>query len=34
MGTINEPDGIDFDLDPKPLTTQDRQEISEITSVL
>jgi len=30
MGYINEPDGIDFYLDPKPLTTQDRKEISEI----
>ena len=34
MGTINEPYGIDFYLDTKPLTTQDRKETSEITSVL
>jgi hypothetical protein len=30
MCYINEPDSIDFYLDPKPLTTQDRNEISEI----
>ena len=30
MGHIKEPDGIDFVVDPTPLTTTDRKMISEI----
>ena len=30
MGYIKEPAGIDFVVDPKPLTTEDRKKISEI----
>ncbi|MEI8084579.1 MAG: hypothetical protein WCG93_00040 [Paludibacter sp.] len=30
MGYINEPEGIDFFVDPKPLTKKDREEISNI----
>ncbi len=30
MGYIKEPAGIDFVVDPKPLTTADRKKISEI----
>ena len=30
MGYIKEPAGIDFIVDPTPLTTEDRKKISEI----
>ncbi len=30
MGHIKEPEGIDFTVDPTPLTTEDRKRISEI----
>jgi len=30
MGYINEPEGVDFYVDSKPLTDKDRKEISEI----
>ena len=30
MGHIKEPEGIDFTVDPTPLTTEDRKKISEI----
>ena len=30
MGYIKEPTGIDFVVDPTPLTTEDRKKISEI----
>lgn len=30
MGYIKEPAGINFVVDPKPLTTEDRKKISEI----
>jgi hypothetical protein len=30
MGYIKEPTGIDFLVDPTPLTTEDRKKISEI----
>lgn len=30
MGYIKEPAGIDFTVDPTPLTTHDRKKISEI----
>ena len=30
MGYIKEPDGIDFVVDPKPLTDEDRKMISEV----
>jgi hypothetical protein len=30
MGYLKEPAGIDFVVDPKPLTTADRKKISEI----
>lgn len=30
MGFIKEPVDIDFTVDPKPLTTEDRKKISEI----
>ena len=30
MGYIKEPAGIDFVVDPTPLTTEDRKKISEI----
>lgn len=30
MGYIKEPAGIDFEVDPKPLTAADRKRISEI----
>ena len=30
MGYIKEPAGIDFKVDPTPLTTEDRKKISEI----
>ncbi len=30
MGIIKEPKGINFAVDPKPLTAQDKKEISEI----
>jgi len=30
MGYINEPEGIDFYVDSKPLNDKDRKEISEI----
>ena len=30
MGHIKEPIGVDFVVDPKPLTTEDRKRISEI----
>jgi hypothetical protein len=30
MGYIKEPVGVDFFVDPKPLTTADRKRISEI----
>jgi hypothetical protein len=30
MGHIKEPKGIDFVVDPTPLTTKDRERISEI----
>jgi hypothetical protein len=30
MGYINEPEGIDFYVDSKPLTEKDRKEISDI----
>jgi len=28
MGYVNEPDGVDFYVDPKPLTEKDKREIS------
>jgi hypothetical protein len=30
MGYVNEPDGVDFYVDPKPLTDKDKREISEV----
>ena len=30
MGYIKEPTGIDFEVDPTPLTSEDRKKISEI----
>ena len=30
MGYVNEPDGVDFYLDPKPLTDKNKREISEV----
>lgn len=30
MGYIKEPPGIDFEVDPTPLTNEDRKSISEI----
>ena len=30
MGYIKEPEGVDFFVDPKPLTAADRKRISEI----
>jgi len=30
MGYIKEPVGIDFTVDPTPLTTEDRKKISEV----
>ena len=30
MGYIKEPEGIDFFVDPKPLTPEDRKKISEV----
>jgi hypothetical protein len=30
MGHIKEPDGVDFIVDPTPLTTEERKRISEI----
>jgi len=30
MGYIKEPIGIDFEVDPKPLTSEERKKISEI----
>jgi hypothetical protein len=32
MGYIKEPEGINFIVDPTPLTTEDRKKISEIIS--
>ncbi len=32
MGYIKEPAGIDFIVDPTPLTTEDRKKISEVIS--
>lgn len=29
MGHIKEPNGVDFFVDPTPLTTEDRQQISQ-----
>lgn len=30
MGYVNEPDGVDFYVDPKPLTDKDKREFSEV----
>ena len=30
MGHIKEPNGVDFFVDPKPLTKEDKQKISEL----
>ncbi len=30
MGYVNEPDGVDLYVDPKPLTDKDKREISEV----
>ncbi len=30
MGHIKEPDGVDFVVDPTPLTAEDRKQISDI----